>query len=673
MFNWTAYKKVVPPTLWLWVALVLLVMVWGVYVRQLKAVPFGYDEGTNLMFGQLANAGYPPYSVTFVGIPPLGLLTIQWGIKLFGITLAARLPMMVYGVLGVAAVFIAFYPWRGQKHLAAGFVAAVLLASTPEYMAGASSIMLEVPAVALTLVSLVCFLQYQTRRRLVWLPVSGVIFGLSLSLKLFMVFFPVLIGGLLLARMVLDESRFSWLQVTRRVLIPAGLWGLGVAIPWLIFGAFYDVPAMVEQIFQFRVVFRDWNLGRGASGLKNILEVGQVLAAHPVMVTAALLGLVGGGREWRKEAFLWLGWALLAVIPLAGQFPFRLRYGVMLLPPLAALSAVALVNGATILGRQLKPGRYAAQSGPLATTLVVAGGLGWLAATAAPLSPSPDIFPDLNLEAVQYVWQNTTPDDCIITDEARFALAANRLVPPKLSEASIARLSIGWLTTGDVIRQLDVYQCPAVVYAGRHFAEYLPDLHEQLRSRYFVKITFGANVMVYTILKHNSRPPSVPVEVVFGKRIALTGFDLTPPTWTPGREVRLATYWTAIAPVSESYKIFVQVRNSRGQTVVSADHFPFPAPDGNYHLSYHLSPDEREIQRFSPADIALYPSRGMLPTNGWSAGRRVREVIAFTLPHSMPEAMYHIYIGLYRPETGERLTVNEFTDEFLLSTVQVSR
>jgi hypothetical protein len=79
------------------------------------------------------------------------------------------------------------------------------------------------------------------------------------------------------------------------------------------------------------------------------------------------------------------------------------------------------------------------------------------------------------------------------------------------------------------------------------------------------------------------------------------------------------------------YTVFVHLRNTEGTTVAQRDRQPL---DGAY------------------------------PTSQWLPGETVIDPISMPLPKNLPSGQYVLYIGLYRLDTLERLTVtNDATGE----------
>jgi hypothetical protein len=74
------------------------------------------------------------------------------------------------------------------------------------------------------------------------------------------------------------------------------------------------------------------------------------------------------------------------------------------------------------------------------------------------------------------------------------------------------------------------------------------------------------------------------------------------------------------------YKVFVHLRDRTGRTVAQADHIP------------------------SEALVAL-------PTSTWREGETVPDVSYLQVPADTPPGEYQLLVGLYNPDTLERLPV----------------
>jgi hypothetical protein len=55
--------------------------------------------------------------------------------------------------------------------------------------------------------------------------------------------------------------------------------------------------------------------------------------------------------------------------------------------------------------------------------------------------------------------------------------------------------------------------------------------------------------------------------------------------------------------------------------------------------------------------MSVYPTNGMWPTNAWPVEQVIREITPISLPPNLPAGQYHLYIGMYNPDTQTRLPV----------------
>lgn len=119
--------------------------------------------------------------------------------------------------------------------------------------------------------------------------------------------------------------------------------------------------------------------------------------------------------------------------------------------------------------------------------------------------------------------------------------------------------------------------------------------------------------------------PGHPLNATFGQPIRLLGFDLarTQPEMAgaslPMNSKDLTLFWRAEGQPAADYTVFVHLLNEQGEVAGQAD---------------------------SP------PAAGAYPTSLWDAGETV--VDRHALP-DLPPGRYELKVGLYRPETGERL------------------
>jgi len=112
--------------------------------------------------------------------------------------------------------------------------------------------------------------------------------------------------------------------------------------------------------------------------------------------------------------------------------------------------------------------------------------------------------------------------------------------------------------------------------------------------------------------------PTHPLHARWGEAILLHGYDLQ----TSAESLELTLYWQAERRMDVSYKVFVHLRDLASGTVVAQDD--------------------------------AVPRRWTYPTTWWERGEVVEDTVALSLDGVSP-GRYRLILGLYDPETGERL------------------
>lgn len=138
-----------------------------------------------------------------------------------------------------------------------------------------------------------------------------------------------------------------------------------------------------------------------------------------------------------------------------------------------------------------------------------------------------------------------------------------------------------------------------------------------------------------------SPAPQTPLSADFGDRLRLLGYDLVP---AAEGQWRLTLYWQATKPVTEDFTVFVHLVGP-GETI----------------WGQHDAP----------------PGGGFFPTSFWLPGDHVADEHDIALRDDAPPGTYELVIGLYRPDTGERLSVEpassgSVADRLMLTTVSAA-
>lgn len=129
-----------------------------------------------------------------------------------------------------------------------------------------------------------------------------------------------------------------------------------------------------------------------------------------------------------------------------------------------------------------------------------------------------------------------------------------------------------------------------------------------------------------------TRPrPQTTLDVWLGQQVRLLGHDIAPPICEatgegdPGScRLELVLYWQAVQKMETDYTVFVHL----------------VGPDGSIWA-----------QRDAP------PDNGAYPTSRWATGEIVADPVRVPLPSELPNGPFEIRLGMYRPDTGQRLPV----------------
>ena len=142
----------------------------------------------------------------------------------------------------------------------------------------------------------------------------------------------------------------------------------------------------------------------------------------------------------------------------------------------------------------------------------------------------------------------------------------------------------------------------------------------------------GNQLILGPIKVHGRRPAQASaaenhLPASFADQIDLLGYSLGEDDLAPGGSLDLTLFWSPRGRPSRDYTVFVHLLDSQEQIRGQADS---PPRDGRY------------------------------PTSIWDAGEVIADLHTLALGTDLPAGEYHVAIGLYDPETGERVgTVDE--------------
>jgi hypothetical protein len=139
--------------------------------------------------------------------------------------------------------------------------------------------------------------------------------------------------------------------------------------------------------------------------------------------------------------------------------------------------------------------------------------------------------------------------------------------------------------------------------------------------------------------RYGTEPPTItrPINVTFAQEVRLLEVKLAE-LLHPGQLLPVELAWLPLDQPRLDYNLFLQLLTAEGTLVVQHD----GPPNGGY-----------------------------TPTSAWQAGQQVRDRHALVLPVDLQPDNYRLIVGLYDPDTAERLTVADDGDFVELGTITV--
>jgi 4-amino-4-deoxy-L-arabinose transferase-like glycosyltransferase len=127
--------------------------------------------------------------------------------------------------------------------------------------------------------------------------------------------------------------------------------------------------------------------------------------------------------------------------------------------------------------------------------------------------------------------------------------------------------------------------------------------------------------------------PRQPLSARFGDFAEFVGFDAAQDHARPGDPVHVTLYWRAAATPSQDYVVFVHLLDAAEQVRGQID-----AP----------------------------PAGGSAPTRSWLPGEVIRDERTFAVARDAPPGTYRFEVGLYRPDTGQRVPLADGSGDRVL-------
>jgi hypothetical protein len=452
-----------------------------------------YDGGVYLESARMVASGYAPYRAVFDSQPPAWLELIRWSFALFGQTMRSGQLLTVSSMV-ITAGAVGFIVLDSGVWLGAVLACTTILLS-PLAFFWAREITGELPAAAFAAVALALTSRYASGGKRLWLVSGALALACALLVKLFEVyaFAPALL--------ILAERWKSAGNLRRRIRYTA-------ADTLLALGIVFGVVAAVllaygpREVWTQAVAFHLDSHG-GFSTARNWGLIAATLSRDPVLFSALPLAACAAFEPWIGLAAL--AWFALTLVGLLIQQPLFTHHVVSLIPPIALAAGIGLSalwklsKQLRATGSSLHAGGWTVGIAPLVAAIicfaaVCRGGLAgrsqqqWLLAFWRP--------PAADLAVVNELARLISKTDFILTDAPGIAFRSGHKTPPWLADTSLKRIDNHYLTTADVISQVERYQVKAVLlWTGR--LDRLPGFVAWLEQIFPTKHRYGTKGVLY--------------------------------------------------------------------------------------------------------------------------------------------------------------------------------
>lgn len=425
-----------------------------------------YDEGVYWETLRAMSAGQELYSQIFLSQPPAFVLSIYPFYQLLGGTIAAaRLGLVVYALLGLVGAYLSGLQLSGRS---GGLIALLLAASAKLQLVVPRHLEAEGPANGLLFLALAAALWWwryrHEARGMLLFGLAAVLVTVGSLIKLLDVTGFALLAFMLATALIRDTRRSKMVpRLVAAAAVAAAATLLAAAITLAPFAPAW--PQLYQQAVQFHLD------ARHAYPL-NLATNARIIVRHLIEPSAALcaLALVGlVAALWRRDPRgLFLGgWLVVSGVLLLNQTPLFPRHAVVLLPPLIALSALAIEHLAGLqadISQTRRARRGLLISAVLVASATISGFVEQANFIASETQISQRDQPVLESLAGD-LSAKVRRDQWVITDQQLAAAIADRDTPPHLVDTSWVRIDSGFLTTPELCAAVENPRTAAVLFS----------------------------------------------------------------------------------------------------------------------------------------------------------------------------------------------------------------
>ncbi|MBD2452258.1 glycosyltransferase family 39 protein [Nostoc sp. FACHB-152] len=415
-----------------------------------QAFELDYDEGLNLIKVLLYSQGFSLYTQVWNDQPPLFTVILSIWFSIFGQSvIAARLLILIFSSLLLWCFFQIINRDLGKIP---AFVASILLVTSWLFIRVSISVMIGIPALALTMLSIYLLTLYKKHGQQYLLILSGTTLALSLQTKLFTVFLIPLI------LFYICDFKLRIGKLTKIAYHPIIYWlgtlGITYIIIFLLSKQFYSY----DQLFQSHL---NQPIEEGLVNFNNVKFLTYMITQDYDYIFLGFVGILA--ILWKKQRngffpLIWLGTTILIFLT---HKPIWYHYYPLLAIPICWLAAygVTLLLELFTLGwdKNLKFWNIKL----IFPSLILVTMMFLIIATP----PVPKGMPRRNGEIMQLVTKYKDSTQWVFTDRPIYAFYAGLRVPPEMAVMSYKRLNSGSLSSQKLLTILQQYRPEQIVLA----------------------------------------------------------------------------------------------------------------------------------------------------------------------------------------------------------------
>jgi dolichyl-phosphate-mannose-protein mannosyltransferase len=457
---------------------------------------FGGDEGFELMKALLINKGYLLYHDIWNDQPPLHTWLVAYLFNVFGPSaFVGRLLSVVLASLLISSLYRLI---RKESGPAAATIAIILLIASSNFLFLSVSTIIELPAMALAVTSMLIFFkrfdsislreeaQKRSSREKLRVLASGALFGLALQVKLTAVLFvpAIVIAGLIRAERSARVLACPNRKGCRAHALDVILWLATVALSFCAVTLLY--PAGTLEVFwnsHFSTAFAPMST---AESDEYVFRIGSLLSDYGVCFPAVVGTL---SLLWLRPRRSPLPVILLATALLvhASHRPYWWYYHLHFAIPLAWLAGVGTNEVFIRLSKKrLSSCRLSLVKECIAYAicsvvfgLIVVGSFEKISNWIGTMKSSSDA---LKHPVVLAMRERRGDTQWVFTDDVIYAFHAGLLVPPELAVIPKKRVWSGQISDAQILREVQRYRPEQIYLAGQRMRS--PSLMRYIETNY---------------------------------------------------------------------------------------------------------------------------------------------------------------------------------------------